>query len=135
VGAVSAAIFTGFIAPEGAPTGKRKISKKFFLQNFHKAEHFMKISREEVEHVARLARLELTEGEKEMFTGQMDAMLAYVDKLNELDTKGITPTSHAVPMENAFREDEVAPSIGIDKALLNAPDRSDNFFRVPQVIE
>lgn len=95
----------------------------------------MKISREEVEHVARLARLELTEAEKEMFTGQMDAILAYVDKLNELDTKGITPTSHAVPMENAFREDEVAPSIGIDKALLNAPDRSDNFFRVPQVIE
>jgi aspartyl-tRNA(Asn)/glutamyl-tRNA(Gln) amidotransferase subunit C len=95
----------------------------------------MKISREEVEHVARLARLELTEAEKEMFTGQMDAILAYVDKLNELDTKGIIPTSHAVPMENAFREDEVTPSIGIDKALLNAPDRSDNFFRVPQVIE
>jgi aspartyl-tRNA(Asn)/glutamyl-tRNA(Gln) amidotransferase subunit C len=77
----------------------------------------------------------LTEAEKEMFTGQMDAILAYVDKLNELDTKGIIPTSHAVPMENAFREDEVTPSIGIDKALLNAPDRSDNFFRVPQVIE
>jgi aspartyl-tRNA(Asn)/glutamyl-tRNA(Gln) amidotransferase subunit C len=95
----------------------------------------MKITRKEVDHVARLARLELTEAEKETFTGQMDAILAYVDKLNELDTAGIIPTSHAVPMENAFREDEVTPSIGTDKALLNAPDRSESFFRVPQVIE
>jgi aspartyl-tRNA(Asn)/glutamyl-tRNA(Gln) amidotransferase subunit C len=95
----------------------------------------VKISREEVNYVAKLARLELTEAEKDMFTGQMDAILAYVDKLNELDTTGIIPTSHAVPMENAFREDEVAPSIGADNALLNAPDRSDSFFRVPQVIE
>lgn len=95
----------------------------------------MKITREQIEHVARLARLELTEAEKETFTGQMDAILAYVDKLNELDTSGITPTSHAVPMENAFREDMVTESFSTDKALLNAPDRSDNFFRVPKVIE
>jgi aspartyl-tRNA(Asn)/glutamyl-tRNA(Gln) amidotransferase subunit C len=95
----------------------------------------MKITRKEVDHVAKLARLELTEAEKEMFTGQMDAILAYVDKLNELDTEGIIPTSHAVPMENAFRADEVVPSIGSDNALLNAPDRSGSFFRVPQVIE
>jgi aspartyl-tRNA(Asn)/glutamyl-tRNA(Gln) amidotransferase subunit C len=95
----------------------------------------MKITRKEVDHVAKLARLELTEAEKVMFTGQMDSILAYVDKLNELDTDGIIPTSHAVPMENAFRADEVVPSIGADNALLNAPDRSDSFFRVPQVIE
>ncbi len=95
----------------------------------------MKITRENIEHVARLARLELTGEEKEMFTGQMDAILAYVDKLNELNTDGIVPTSHAVPMENAFREDAVSESFGSDKALLNAPDRSDNFFRVPKVIE
>ncbi|HKZ17179.1 MAG TPA: Asp-tRNA(Asn)/Glu-tRNA(Gln) amidotransferase subunit GatC [Geobacteraceae bacterium] len=95
----------------------------------------MKITREEIDHVARLARLELTEQEKEMFTGQMDAILAYVDKLNELDTDGIIPTSHAVPMENAFRDDVVQESFGADNALLNAPDRADNFFRVPKVIE
>ena len=95
----------------------------------------MKITREEIEHVARLARLELSEQEKEMFTGQMDAILAYVDKLNELETGGIVPTSHAVPMENAFRDDVVAESFGADRALLNAPDRSDDFFRVPKVIE
>ena len=95
----------------------------------------MKITREEIEHVARLARLELSEQEKEMFTGQMDAILAYVDKLNELETGGIVPTSHVVPMENAFREDVVTESFGADHALLNAPDRSDDFFRVPKVIE
>lgn len=95
----------------------------------------MKITREEVEHVALLARLELTEQEKETFTGQMDAILAYVDKLNELDTEGIVPTSHAVPMENAFREDEVRPSIGVESALANAPGRAGSFFGVPKVIE
>jgi aspartyl-tRNA(Asn)/glutamyl-tRNA(Gln) amidotransferase subunit C len=95
----------------------------------------MKITRAEVEHVARLARLELSNEEKETFTGQMDAILAYVDKLNELDTSGIVPTAHAVPMENAFRDDEPAPSIGIESALANAPDRVESFFRVPKVIE
>ncbi len=95
----------------------------------------MKITRAEVERVAKLARLELTDEEKETFTDQMDAILAYVDKLNELDTSNIIPTAHAVPMENAFREDQVVPSIGVDNALANAPDRVEGFFRVPKVIE
>jgi aspartyl-tRNA(Asn)/glutamyl-tRNA(Gln) amidotransferase subunit C len=95
----------------------------------------MKITAAEVEHVAKLARLELTEAEKATFTVQMDAILAYVDTLNELNTDGIIPTAHAVPMENAFRDDVCAPSIGIDNALGNAPDRVESFFRVPKVIE
>ncbi len=95
----------------------------------------MKITAAEVEHVAKLARLELTDAEKATFTGQMDAILSYVDKLNELNTEGIIPTAHAVPMENAFRDDVTAPSIGIDNALGNAPDRVESFFRVPKVIE
>jgi aspartyl-tRNA(Asn)/glutamyl-tRNA(Gln) amidotransferase subunit C len=95
----------------------------------------MKITREEVEHVAKLARLALSPEEIDTFTGQMDGILAYVDKLNELNTDGIVPTSHAVPVENAFREDEVRPSIGVDNALANAPDRVEGFFRVPKVIE
>ena len=95
----------------------------------------MKITKAEVEHVARLARLELSAAEVETFTGQMDAILAYVEKLNELDTSGVVPTAHAVPMENSFREDEVRPSIGVDKALANAPERAEGFFRVPKVIE
>jgi aspartyl-tRNA(Asn)/glutamyl-tRNA(Gln) amidotransferase subunit C len=95
----------------------------------------MKITREEVEKVAVLARLELSEAEKDTFTGQMDAILAYVDKLNELDTSGVVPTAHAVPMENAFRDDAVRPSIGVDSALANAPERAEGFYRVPKVIE
>jgi aspartyl-tRNA(Asn)/glutamyl-tRNA(Gln) amidotransferase subunit C len=95
----------------------------------------MKITREEIENVAVLARLELTGEEKDIFTGQMDAILAYVDKLNELDTSGVIPTAHAVPMENAFRDDQARPAIGVDSALANAPERADGFFRVPKVIE
>jgi aspartyl-tRNA(Asn)/glutamyl-tRNA(Gln) amidotransferase subunit C len=95
----------------------------------------MKITPEEVEHVARLARLALSPDEINTFTGQMDAILAYVETLNQLDTSGIVPTSHAVPVENAFRDDTVRPSIGVENALANAPDRVEDFFRVPKVIE
>ena len=95
----------------------------------------MSITVADVEHVARLARLELTPGEKELFAVQMDAIFGYVEKLKELDTEGIVPTSHAVPMENAFREDVVQPSIGPEKALANAPKSAGTFFSVPKVIE
>ncbi|PLY02165.1 MAG: Asp-tRNA(Asn)/Glu-tRNA(Gln) amidotransferase GatCAB subunit C [Desulfuromonas sp.] len=95
----------------------------------------MKITRKEVEHVAVLARLALKDNELDRFTGEMDQILGYVEKLNELDTEGIIPTAHAVPVENAFRDDVVRPSIGIDKALQNAPDPADGCFRVPKVIE
>lgn len=95
----------------------------------------MKITVAEVEHVARLARLELTPGEKELFARQMDAILGYVEKLKGLNTEGVVPTSHAVPMENAFRDDVVQPPIGLEKALANAPGRSGSFFAVPKVIE
>jgi aspartyl-tRNA(Asn)/glutamyl-tRNA(Gln) amidotransferase subunit C len=98
-------------------------------------EQCMKITHAEVEHVAKLARLALSPEEIATFTGQMDAILAYVDTLKELDTDGIVPTSHAVPVENAFRQDVVRPSIGVDNALANAPDRVEGFFRVPKVIE
>ena len=95
----------------------------------------MKITLADVEHVARLARLELTDGEKNLFAGQMDAIIGYVEKIRELDTEGVIPTSHAVPMENAFREDVVRSSIGVEQALGNAPQRVDTFYKVPKVIE
>ena len=95
----------------------------------------MKIARQEVEHVANLARLALDEIELDQITDQMNQILGYVEKLNELDTEGIIPTAHAVPVENAFREDFVRPSIGHDKALKNAPDATENCFRVPKIIE
>jgi len=95
----------------------------------------MKITREEVEHVARLSRLALEESQIAALTGQMDQLLGYVEKLNELNTEGIVPTAHAVPMENAFRADEVKPSIGLERALLNAPQSEASCFVVPKVIE
>jgi aspartyl-tRNA(Asn)/glutamyl-tRNA(Gln) amidotransferase subunit C len=95
----------------------------------------MNITRNEVQHVAKLARLALPEAELDALTGQMDAILHYVEKLKELDTTGIVPTAHAVPMENAFRPDRVKPSIGLEGALQNAPVAADGCFRVPKVIE
>jgi aspartyl-tRNA(Asn)/glutamyl-tRNA(Gln) amidotransferase subunit C len=95
----------------------------------------MKITRAEVEHVTRLARLALTESEVDLLTGQMDAILAYVDKLDELATDGIVPTAHAVPMNNAFREDTVRSSLGAEWALANAPAAAQGCFKVPKVIE
>ena len=95
----------------------------------------MKITREEVEHVSKLARLSLSEQELDSLTGEMDKILDYVEQLNTLDTDDITPTAHAVPMENAFREDIVKPGFTTELALSNAPDASDNTFRVRRVIE
>lgn len=95
----------------------------------------MKISQDEVAKVAKLARLDLSAAELQAVTGQMDAVLGYVGKLNELDTAGILPTAHAVPMSNAFRADTVRPSLNQEAALLNAPDRREDTFRVPKVIE
>lgn len=95
----------------------------------------MKITMQEVEHVARLARLELSEKEKEKMRAQLDSILSYIDKLNELDTSGVEPTSHVRQLTNVFREDEVRPSLSQEEALANAPDRHDLLFRVPKILE
>lgn len=95
----------------------------------------MKITRAEVEHVSSLARLALSEDELDSLTGEMDAILDYVEQLNTLDTDGIVPTAHAVPMENAFRPDEIKPGFSTEQALANAPDASANAFRVRRIIE
>jgi aspartyl-tRNA(Asn)/glutamyl-tRNA(Gln) amidotransferase subunit C len=94
-----------------------------------------KITRAEVEHVARLARLELTEDEKERMTAQLDAILGYMDKLNALDTSQVEPTTTVIPMVSVMRRDVVRPSLDREEALANAPDRADAFFRVPRIIE
>ena len=94
-----------------------------------------KITRIEVEHVARLARLELTEDEKARMTAQLDAILGYIEKLNQLDTSAVEPTSTVIPMVSVMREDQVRPSLTQDQALANAPHREDIFFRVPRIIE
>lgn len=95
----------------------------------------MKISSREVEYVAHLARLEITEKETEKFTAQLNDILLYIDKLNELDTKGVESMSHAISVTNAFREDNILDSIGTKQTLANAPDARGEFFRVPKVID
>jgi aspartyl-tRNA(Asn)/glutamyl-tRNA(Gln) amidotransferase subunit C len=93
------------------------------------------ISREDVEHVARLSRLALSDAEVERMREQLSGILAYIDTLRALDTAGVEPTSHAVPVVNVMRDDEPRACLSQDEALANAPDRSDVFFRVPRIIE
>ena len=90
----------------------------------------MKISSREVEYVANLARLEVTDKEKEKFTAQLNDILLYIDKLNELDTKGVEPMSHAIAVTNAFREDKIVNSIGTENLWPTRRMRGE-FFRVP----
>lgn len=93
-----------------------------------------KISREEVRHVAQLARLELSEMEEVRMTEQMNSILSYMDKLNELDTSNIPSTTHAIQLENVFREDLVSSSIERARALGNAPQTDGTLFIVPKII-
>jgi aspartyl-tRNA(Asn)/glutamyl-tRNA(Gln) amidotransferase subunit C len=88
-----------------------------------------------IEHLSRLARLALTEEERNRYGSQLDNILCYVEKLNELDTAGIEPTSHVISISNVIREDIVRPSLDRDDALKNAPDKTDAFYRVPKIIE
>jgi aspartyl-tRNA(Asn)/glutamyl-tRNA(Gln) amidotransferase subunit C len=91
----------------------------------------MSISREDVLHVARLARLELTDDEVERFRGQLSAILDAVSKVQELDLSDVPPTSHPLDVVNVWREDEVRPSLPVEEAFANAPDREDDLFKVP----
>lgn len=93
------------------------------------------ITRQDVEHVARLARLHLSDAEIERMQAELDAILAYIDKLRALDTEGVEPTSHAVPLVNVMRDDDVRPSFPLDDMLANAPDRVGDLVRVPRIIE
>lgn len=94
----------------------------------------MKITKKEVEHVASLARLNLSEEELERMTGQLDTILSYVAKLDELDMDGVVPTTHAFSINNAFREDEVQDSLPREEALANAPLENGKTFVVPRII-
>lgn len=95
----------------------------------------MKINKKEVEHVAHLARLNFTEEEKERFAQQLSSILTYVEKLNELDTKDIEPTSHVLTLQNVFKEEEARVCLTREEVLANAPDKTEEFFRVPRIIE
>ena len=92
-------------------------------------------NRQQVEKVAHLSRLDLTEQELELFSGQLSAIVEYIQKLNELKTDDVEPLAHCLPIHNVFRQDTVRPSLNVEKALENAPDRVDDFFKVPQILE
>ena len=95
----------------------------------------MKITPREVRYVADLARLELTPEEEREFTAQLNAVLEYMDQLNELDTGGVEPTAHVLPLRNVLREDEVRPSLPVGEVLGNAPEADQDHFVVPKIIE
>ncbi len=93
------------------------------------------ISDETIEYVGILAKLELSDEEKEQAKKDMGNMLDYIDMLNDLDTEGIEPMSHVFPVNNVFREDVVANGDGHEDTLANAPDRKDSAFKVPKTVE
>jgi aspartyl-tRNA(Asn)/glutamyl-tRNA(Gln) amidotransferase subunit C len=95
----------------------------------------MKLDREEVKHIARLARLGLTEEEVEIFQSQLSAILENFEILQEVDTTDIPPTTHVIEMKNVIRDDEVAPSLPQNEILANAPRQENGFFRVRAVLD
>jgi len=95
----------------------------------------MAVTLKDVEHVARLARLEFSDEEKKTLMNQLNKILEYMEKLNELDTSNVEPLAHVIPLTNVFREDEVKPSLPVSEVLKNAPSKTEKFFKVPKVIE
>lgn len=91
------------------------------------------ITIKDVEHVAKLARLELTEEEKELYTKQLGDVLKYVDQMNEVDTSNVKPMSHAIDFVNVMREDKVVYEHTKEELMANAPEEENGFFRVPKI--
>ena len=89
----------------------------------------------DIDKVAKLAQLHLSEEEKETFEKQLDQILGHMEQLNRLDTQGVEPTSHAIPVYNAFREDNVKPSLPREEVMGIAPAEEDAHFKVPRIIE
>ncbi|MFC1559974.1 Asp-tRNA(Asn)/Glu-tRNA(Gln) amidotransferase subunit GatC [Candidatus Margulisiibacteriota bacterium] len=95
----------------------------------------MAISKKDVDHVAKLARLGLTEVEKDLFAGQLSKILEHAETINKLDTEKVPPTSHALPMKNVLREDKVKGCEDVKSIISNAPEEEDNMFSVPRILE
>jgi aspartyl-tRNA(Asn)/glutamyl-tRNA(Gln) amidotransferase subunit C len=95
----------------------------------------VKAYRETIEHIADLARLNLSDNEMEKLTSEMGNIIGFFDKLNELDTSNVKPMEHVIPIRNVFREDHVSQSYDRDKILANAPVKEDGCFKVPKIVE
>ena len=104
----------------------------FILHRWDMAE---RIDHEQVKKVAKLSRLDLNEAEIDEFTGQLIAILGYVEKMNELDTDAVEPLAHCLPVSNCFRDDVVKESLGTEKTLANAPNSDEQFFKVPKILD
>ena len=94
-----------------------------------------KIDEAQVRRVALLGRLELSDEEVTQFSGQLSAIVEYIEKLNELDTDGVEPLAHCLPVHNVLREDVPKPSLSNDAALANAPEREGEYFKVPKILD
>lgn len=94
-----------------------------------------KIDAEQVKRVALLSRLELTDDEVAQFSTQLSAIVEYIEKLNELDTEKVEPLAHCLPVHNILREDIPCPSLSNEKAVSNAPDEIDGYFKVPKILD
>ena len=94
----------------------------------------MAVTIKDVEHIAKLAKLEFTDAEKEKFTHQLNQILEYVEQMNKLDTSHVEPLSHVIELSNVFRVDEVKQGVSTEEALKNAPSKTEEFFKVPKVI-
>jgi aspartyl-tRNA(Asn)/glutamyl-tRNA(Gln) amidotransferase subunit C len=95
----------------------------------------MNISQQEVEYVAKLARLEITEAEKEAFSRQLSSILTYIEQLKGIETTGIEPTATVLDQTNVFRDDIVRPGLSAERALANAPEADEGYLRVPRILE
>jgi aspartyl-tRNA(Asn)/glutamyl-tRNA(Gln) amidotransferase subunit C len=110
----------------------RRVCLAFYLHRKKMAE---RIDESQVRKVAKLARLELAEGEIEEFTAQLSAILDYMEKMNELDTADVEPLAHCLPISNILRDDSIKASLGTEKTLANAPQRDGEFFKVPKILD
>ncbi len=95
----------------------------------------MRLSNDEIKHIALLSRLELSEAERERAQNELSQIVGYFETLSKLDTTGVEPTMHALPLQNVLRKDEVRPGLSRDEALQNAPEQAGGMFQVPRVVE
>lgn len=95
----------------------------------------MRLTTQEVEHIALLSRLELSDAERERAANELSQIIGYFESLSELNTDNIEPTMHALPVENVLRADEIRPGLSREAALQNAPESADGMFQVPRVVE
>ena len=126
---------TGLVPCTASKIALNSIIAQTFIEKVIKETNPVKITKDEVLYVADLARLDMDEASIDKFAGQIATILDYVDKLNEVDTQGVRPTSHAISLTNAFREDEQFEHLDRDKALANAPQKEEGNFVVPKIIE